>query len=63
MTVNMCNLKAPCPCGPNYHDVLQNTNEWGDLHKFKITGSKLPALLGLYGQEKYSSLNTGKWLK
>ena len=28
MTVNISNLKAPCPCGPNYHDVLQNTNEW-----------------------------------
>ena len=48
------NLKAPCPCGPNYHDVLQNTNEWKDLRKFKITGSRLPALLGLYGQEKFT---------
>ena len=47
MTVNISNLKAPCPCGPNYHDVLQNTNEWKDLRKFKITGSRLPALLGL----------------
>ena len=54
MTVNISNLKAPCPCGPNYHDVLQNTNEWKDLCKFKITGSRLPALLGLYGQEKFT---------
>ena len=21
LTVNISNLKAPCPCGPNYHDV------------------------------------------
>ena len=29
MTVNISNLKAPCPCGPNYHDVLhENSNEW-----------------------------------
>ena len=54
MTVNISNLKAPCPCGPNCHDVLQNTNEWKDLRKFKITGSRLPALLGLYGQEKFT---------
>ena len=46
-------MKAPCPCRPNYHNVLQNTNEWKDLRKFKITGSRLPALLGLYGQEKF----------
>ena len=38
----------------NYHDVLQNTNEWKDLRKFKITGSRLPAFLGLYGQEKFT---------
>ena len=54
LTVNISNLKAPCPCGPNYHDVLQNTNKWKDLRKFKITGSRLPALLGLYGQEKFT---------
>ena len=47
-------MKTPCPCGPNYHDVLQNTNEWKDLRKFKITGSILPALLGLYGKEKFT---------
>ena len=26
LTVNISNVKAPCPCGPNYHDVLQNSN-------------------------------------
>jgi len=53
LTINMSNLKAPYPCGPNYHDVLQNTNAWEDLRKFKITGSRLPALLGSHGQEKF----------
>ena len=53
LTINISNLKAPNPCGPNYHDVLQNTNVWEDLRKFKITGSRLPALLGLHGQEKF----------
>jgi len=49
----MSNPKAPYPCGPNYHDVLQNTNAWEDLRKFKITGSRLPTLLGSHGQEKF----------
>jgi len=35
LTIDMSNLKAPYPCGPNYHDVLQNTNAWEDLHKIK----------------------------
>ena len=53
LTINISNLKAPYPCGPNYHDVLQNTNVWGNLRKFKISWSKLPALLGSHGQEKF----------
>ena len=53
LTINISNLKAPYPCGPNYHDVLQNTNVWEDLRKFKITGSRLPALLGSHEQEKF----------
>ena len=51
LTINISNLKAPNPCGRKYHDVLQNVRE--DLPKFKITGSRLPALLGLHGQEKF----------
>ena len=53
LTINISNLKGPYPCGPNYHDVLQNTNVWEDLRKFKTTGSRLPALLGSHGQEKF----------
>ena len=41
LTINISNLKAPYPCGPNYHDVLQNTIVWEGLRKFKITGSRL----------------------
>ena len=26
LIINISNLKAPCPCGPNNHDVLQNTD-------------------------------------
>ena len=52
-TIIISNLKAPYPCGPNYHDVLQNTNVWRNLRKFKISGSRLPALLGSHGQEKF----------
>ena len=51
LTINISNVKVPNPCGPKYHDVLQNVRE--DLRKFKITGSRLPALLGLHGQEKF----------
>ena len=51
LTINISNLKAPNPCGPKYHDVLQNVRE--DLRKFKITGSRLPALVGLHEQEKF----------
>ena len=53
LTINISNLKAPYPCGLNYYDVLQNTNVWEDLRKFKITASRLPALLGSHGEEKF----------
>lgn len=53
LTINISNLKAPCPCGPNYHDVLQNTDVWEDLREFKINGSRLPALLGSHVLEKF----------
>ena len=42
-------LKAPKPCGYNYENVYQNTEEWQRLRNYKVTGSRLPALLGLYG--------------
>ena len=46
-------LEAPKPCGSNYFDVLQNTQTWHDHRRYKITGSRLPALLGFYGKAKY----------
>ena len=51
LTINISNLKTLYPSGSNYHDVLQNTNVWEDLRKFKITGSRVPALLASHGQE------------
>ena len=57
---NMINLDiafmdAPEPNASNYHDIEQNTTEWLDIRKFKITGSRLPALLGFYGQKKFDN--------
>ena len=48
-------LQGPDPIGSNYIDIEQNTDEWKELRKFKITGSRLPALLGLYGSKKFTT--------
>ena len=48
-------LKAPKPCGYNYENVYQNTEEWQRLRNYKVSGSRLPALLGLYGGTKYKN--------
>ena len=34
-------LVAPKPCGSNYINVKQNTQEWHDCRQFKITASRL----------------------
>ena len=39
----------------NHIYVKQNTQEWMDTRKGKITGSRLPSLLGIYGQEKFTN--------
>lgn len=46
-------LTAPDPHGTNYVDVQQNSSQWLEQRKFKITGSKLPYLIGLYGLSKF----------
>ena len=51
--VDLSFLEAPKPCGSNYFDVLQNTQTWHDHRRYKITGSRLPALLGFYDKAKY----------
>ena len=53
------NLQSQLPEDPNlksnYHNVAQNTTEWQNLRKKKVTGSRLPALLGVYGKSKFDS--------
>ena len=39
----------------NHINVKQNTQEWMDTRKGKIAGSQLPALLEIYGQEKFTN--------
>ena len=38
--------------GTNYHIVSQNTEVWQEIGKGVLTASKLPYLLGLYGEAK-----------
>ena len=47
VNIDVSYLVAPKPCGSNYIDVKQNTQEWHDYRKFKITASRLAYLLGL----------------
>ena len=51
--LDICFTEAPKPCGTNYVDNAQNTDEWQLTRRKKITGSRLPALLGLYGQKQF----------
>ena len=39
----------------NYKNVEQNSDAWLNIRKNKITGSRLPALLGVYGKKKFES--------
>jgi len=54
--LDLCFLQAPNPCGTNYINTLQNTTEWQQIRKNRITGSRLPALLGIYGQKQYDCM-------
>ena len=51
--LDISNLKAPEPFGFYYTDCLQRSNEWHEVRKHKITGSRLPALLGFYGKNRF----------
>ena len=53
--LDICFLKAPVPKGSNYLDIAQNTEVWHNARKLKITGSRLPSLLGIYGKKKFTS--------
>ena len=57
LTINISSMKAPCPCGSNYHDVPM----YGKI----CVSSKLLEVDYLHSwvhMDKKSSLNTGKWL-
>ena len=54
--VDICFLEAPSPTGTNYIEIKQNTVDWLKLRKYKITGSRLPALLGLHGRKKFETM-------
>ena len=54
VNIDISYLVAPKPCGSNYIDVKQNTQEWHDYRKFKITASRLAHLLGLLGKSKFN---------
>ena len=52
LNIDLRFLKAPKPCGYNYENVYQNTEEWQRLRNYKVTGSRLPARLGLVWKYK-----------
>ena len=45
-------MNAQKPFGTNYVESEQNSEKWLNGRKFKITGSRLPALLGFYGRKR-----------
>ena len=49
-------LNAPTPSGTNYLKVKQNSEEWQQARKNRITGSRLPSLLGMYGKKKFDEM-------
>ena len=54
--IDLSFLEAPKSYGDNYENVSQNTQKWLDLRRNKVTGSRLPALLGFYGKSKFDSI-------
>ena len=43
-------LEAPKPFGDNYVNVTQSFSVWFSARKHKVTGSRLPSLIGLSGK-------------
>ena len=50
--LDICFLIASSPTGSNCIDTVQNTDTCHNTRKYKITGSRLPSLLGIYGKTK-----------
>ena len=53
--LNLRNKSAIKPQATKYHIVSQNTEAWQEIRKGVLTASKLPYLLGLYGEAKFNS--------
>ena len=51
--IDLSFVEAPQPSGDNYVYVQQNSPEWLDIRPNKLTGSRLPALLGFYGKTQF----------
>ena len=46
-------LEAPKASKDNYVNVTQNSPEWFSVRKYKVTGSRLPSLIGLSEKSKF----------
>ena len=54
ININLRNIKSYNLQNMHNHiNTTQNTHEWLNLRKGKVTGSRLPALLGSYGSAKF----------
>ena len=54
ININLQNLHPKNPLQyQNHVNVAQNTEDWQELRKRKVTGSRLPALIGVYGKKKF----------
>ena len=56
ITIDIALMEASKPSGFNYIDVKQNTDDWKNIRKYKVTGSRLPGILGFSGSKKYTEL-------
>ena len=55
INIDICFREAPIPYSTNHIDLVQNTPEWQDARKFRITGSRISSLLGVHGEKKFVS--------
>eukprot|EP00111_Clytia_hemisphaerica_P009720 TCONS_00028513-protein len=55
ISIDICFREAPIPYSTNHIDLVQNTPEWQEARKFRITGSRISSLLGLHGEKKFVS--------
>ena len=52
--IDLSFLVAPTPGCDNYIDVEQNTDEWFQARKFKVTGSRVSSLVGFHGRKDFT---------